>query len=80
MWRSFRPPAGAGVLRRPLKHASVPGSAGFLGENLHQNIRAFLRLSDLERRALVFLFEMAFAFIACAGTILAIFAWTGAGL
>jgi hypothetical protein len=42
------------------------------------------RLADRERiqtkRVLVFVLEAALGAIVCAGTILAIFAWTGAGL
>jgi len=34
----------------------------------------------LKQRVLVFALEMGLGAIACAGTILAIFAWTGAGL
>jgi hypothetical protein len=44
--------------------------------------RGRLRLADYDRskRVVVFVLLIAVGAIACAGTILAIFAWTGAGL
>jgi hypothetical protein len=77
---SFRSPIGADVFRRSVKHASATSSTGYLGESHHQNAREFWRLSELERRFLIFGLELAIAFTASAGVIFAIFAWTGAGL
>jgi hypothetical protein len=80
MWRSSHAPDGADPLRRSLKHPSVTDLIVFAGESLHQNVRVFLRLSALEQRVLVFILEVAVGFIACVGAMLAMFAWTGAGL
>lgn len=80
MWRSSHASDGAGPLRRSLKHASATGLIGFVGESLRHNVRGFLRLSALDRRVLIFSLEVAVGLIACAGAILAIFAWSGAGL
>jgi hypothetical protein len=80
MWRSSHAPDGADPLRRSLKHSSVTDLISFVGESLPQNVRVFLRLSALEQRVLVFSLEVAVGFIACAGAILAMFAWTSAAL
>jgi hypothetical protein len=80
MWLSSRAPDGADPLRRTVKHPSVTDLISFSGESLHQNVRVFWRLSALEQRVLVFSLKVVIGFIACAGAILAMFAFTGAGL
>jgi hypothetical protein len=79
MWRSSRASVGADP-RRSLKYSSVTDLIGYAGESLHQNVRAFFRLSALEQRVLLFSLKVTVGLVACAGAILAMFAWTGAGL
>jgi hypothetical protein len=80
MWRSSRTTGSADPLRRSFLHISVTDLIGFVGESLHQNVRAILRFLALEQRVLVFGLEVALVLIACAGAILAMFAWTGVAL
>jgi hypothetical protein len=80
MWRSSRTPDGADTLRRSLSYAPTTRPIGIVGKSLRQNVRAGLPFSILERGILIFALKVAVGFIACAGAILALFAWSGAGL
>jgi hypothetical protein len=87
MWRFYRAPVGADPHRQLLKHLFPGASWPFwarLGEQRHDQARVGLRLAESEdtptRSLLVFALQMALAAAACAGTILAIFAWSGAGV
>jgi hypothetical protein len=80
MWRSSRASVGADPFRRSLKYASGTDLIGDVGESLHLNVRAFLRLSALEQRVLFFSLNVAVGLVACTGVILAMLTWTGAGL
>jgi hypothetical protein len=80
MWWFSRAPGSADPLRRSLLHASVTDLIGSVSESLHRNVRAISRFLALEQRILVFSLEVAAVLIACAGAILAMFAWTGVAL
>jgi hypothetical protein len=59
-------------------------SSASIWEGCHQHVRRDSRMAKQEwsalKRALMFTFQMAIGAVACAGAILAIFAWTGASL
>jgi hypothetical protein len=80
MWRSSRTPDGADALRRSLDYAPTTSPIGIVGKSLRQNVRLFLRPPAVERGAIIFALEVAVGFIACVGAILALFAWSAAGL
>jgi hypothetical protein len=71
---------GADRHRQSVKNVSVT----HLTDLLHQHIRLGSRLADDESNALkhllVFTLQVSFGAIAAAGTILALFTWSGAGL
>jgi len=87
---SFRAPFDADTVRRFLKHvyginsARVHGSAELSSVTIVERVHADFGLPERERialkRVLLLAFEVVVAAVACVGSILAIFAWTGAGL
>jgi hypothetical protein len=90
MWWSFRAPAGVDAIRRFIKHGSMTGSVGFqVGSGLssprvvdrgRSYTAAGSGLMECESNAIKQLLVFALAVTVCAGTILAMFAWTGASL
>jgi hypothetical protein len=83
MWRFYRAQVGADPHRQLLKHVFPGASWPFwarLGEQRHDRARVAESENTATRSLLVFALQMAVAAAACAGTILAIFAWSGVGL
>jgi hypothetical protein len=78
----FRAPFDGDASRRSVKHVSLTPSPWLLGHLDHPGVDAgpSERQRIAIKRLLIFALGITVAVAACAGTILAMFAWTGAGL
>jgi hypothetical protein len=83
MWRSLFSPVSAHGRRRPVPLTHSPGALGAFGLSADSVQRAF-RILEHEWSALhpgvVFALQVAFGIAVAGSTILALFAWSGAGL
>jgi hypothetical protein len=83
MWRSFFSPVSAHGRRRPVSLTPPPGILGasrFSAESVQRAFRVLEREWSALNPGIILALQVTFGIAAAAGTILALFAWSGVGL
>jgi hypothetical protein len=83
MWRSFFSPVSAHGRRRPVSLTPPPGvlgASGFSPESVQRTLRVLEHEWSALKPGIVFALQVTFGVAAAGGIVLALFAWSGAGL